>query len=90
MDSKNTSSQNGQGPQSDVQEPDLKALMSVEVIEGNLARDFTVLRNLCHAIVTNKELRIAIAGWMKGQYDNAKNKPDPAQVNLPFANTKPV
>jgi len=80
MKKNSESSSNGQGPVSDVIE-DLKDL-SVEVIEQWLTRDLKVVNSLVHALLTDKELRLHMATFLQGRYNNAKHKPDPNQMNL--------
>jgi len=57
---------------------------SIEVIEQWLTRDLTVVNTLIHALLTDKELRTHIATFMHGRYSNHINKPDPAQMGIPF------
>jgi len=88
MDSKNTSSQNGQGPQSDVKE-DLKGVPTVVELEEALSSDLKAMFQLVNWLARDKELRLHLATFMHGRLSNQAHKPDPAQTSI-FSNAVKV
>jgi len=88
MDSKNTSSQNGQGPESDVKESP-KGVPTVVELEKALTDDFTGMYQFMNWLLRDKEMRNMIATFMHGRLSNQAHKPDPSQLSM-FPNAEKV
>lgn len=57
--------------------------LDIDTIEKWISKDISVCLSLLNAINTDKDLRRMMATFLKGRFNNAQQKQDPAQINIP-------
>lgn len=78
MDHKTTNGSQTQGVAEPLETPDVKT------IEKWIVRDLGSSITFLQSIQQDAELRKQMAIFLQGRIENYKNKPDPAQINVPF------